>query len=120
VTGDNVRGISVSQFSYQAPGDGNGVGFISEGNSITGTISQADFTMAGANAVRVAGSNSYLIVTGSLMRTWNLSGKGFPCFEAPGSNSQIMVDSTYYGDGKGAPAIGANVVAGPTVRNAPV
>jgi len=110
VQGDGVRGLSLSEFSYQAPGDGNGVALQIEGNGCTATVSQADFTLAGANSVRVDGSTSFVVVTASLLRSWNLSGKGFPCFEAPGSGSQILATNSFYGDGHGAQPCGTNTV----------
>jgi len=110
VTGNGVRGLVLSEFSYQGPGNSNGLGIQVLGSDCTFSVSQADLTFAGSNAIRIDGARSMGIVTASILRSWNLSGKGFPCFEAPGAGSQMIVTSSFYGDGHGATACGANVI----------
>ena len=72
-------------------------------NDVSMSISQLDTTWSSANVVRVEGDRNSVLVSDSIVRTWNRSGLGFPAFEiAEGANNLLQISNTLYGDGHGA------------------
>jgi hypothetical protein len=124
VEGDDVRGVELSQFSFQGANAYalDGIALWVVGNGVTVTVAQADWTLCGSNCLRVDGSNAAAVITGSLVRSWNVNAAAaFPALEAPGDGSQVVVDAGFYGDGtSGADFAGSSVLVGATVLHADI
>lgn len=119
VTGKGTRGVLLSQVSSQGLRNDFGPGLAGVGVDVAASntslnLAQGDFTALAANAVRVAGENSVIMVTGTMVREWNTSERGFPAFELVGGSganpgSSFVVDTSVTGNGHGAPITGPGV-----------
>ena len=103
IDGDGTNGILVNeaQILGAEPNSYPSVHIVA--NDVSMSISQLDTTWSSANVVRVEGDRNSVLVSDSIVRTWNRSGLGFPAFEiAEGANNLLQISNTLYGDGHGA------------------
>ncbi|MHB1843406.1 MAG: hypothetical protein ACYCWW_01050 [Deltaproteobacteria bacterium] len=99
IDGDGTRGVALSQLSVQDPSAGGGAAVQILASDVSLLLSQADLTQVGANAVRLQGNGDSVVVTDSMVRSWDVSGRGFPAFElvSGSTGSYFAVSATVLG-----------------------
>ena len=81
VDGEGTQGLSISQLGGGNPTGSGGAGLLVAADSVSVRLENSFFGNMWANAVRVQGNNSTVLVTGTMVRDWNRSGLGYPAFE---------------------------------------
>jgi hypothetical protein len=103
IDGDGTNGVLMNEVQIMGTKPFSDAAIKISGNYVSLSISQLDATLSSTNVVRVFGDFTSVLVSDSIVRTWNESGLGFPAFEiASGRNNVLQVTNTLYGNGFGA------------------
>ncbi len=127
VIGSGVQGATFSQITHQGVRNEYdmgtaGIGVNVKANDVSISISQLDCAVLGANGIRVEGINNVISVSGSFIREWNTTEKGYPAFElvAGSAGSRMVVMGGATGQGHNAVVAGGGVVLRDTMTEAPL
>ncbi|GAA0714598.1 hypothetical protein [Dokdonella soli] len=103
ISGNGTNGIEIDKVQILSRGPYSYSPITINASHVSASISKLDTTLSTVNAVRIDGDYNSILISDSLIRTWNVNGLGFPAFEiASGPNSVLQISNTLYGDGHGA------------------